>query len=178
MSERRRQVWVDTKIQWPFTRLIMVSTTFCAIVAATLGFVWGSLAASRAFGVDNMWVTFSWLVSPHVTMLLLPLLLIATSVAAFLWYGVHASHKLAGPMVPIGRALARAREGDYSLSIKLRKGDWLVEHAEDLNRTFEAIRDREARLEQRIRELSAPNTPAGAPGDSEELARILESSTT
>ena len=176
MSERRHKVWVDSRIQWPFTRLIMVSTTFCAVLGAVLGFAWGSLAASRAFGVDNMWVTFSWLLSPHVTMVLLPLILIAACIAAFVWVGVHASHRIAGPVVPISRALARAREGDYSQPIKLRRGDWLVEHAGDLNRTLAAVRAREERLEKRIRELSVSHAPTGTPGDSVEIAQILEAS--
>jgi hypothetical protein len=172
-TERRQRYWVNSKVQWPITRLVLVSAAFCAMLAAILGIATGALAAARACGVEDPSITLSWLLHSRATIALLPVTLMAMSVGAFVWYGVHASHRIAGPLVPIQRGLARVREGDFSKPIVLRKDDWLREFADDLNQTFEVIKQRQERLEERVRGMGGEPVSRG---NAETLAEALESS--
>lgn len=55
---------------------------------------------------------------------------------------ILASHKIAGPLVRIKRALRQLRDGDYNLVVTLRKNDQLKDVAEDINKLAESLRKR------------------------------------
>ncbi|MDP6361451.1 MAG: hypothetical protein QF473_40450, partial [Planctomycetota bacterium] len=74
--------------------------------------------------------------------------------AIIVWAAVRSTHKVAGPMVPICRALQRVTEGDYSTTVRLRKDDWLHELADQMNETFDAVQKRHQSMERRIVELA------------------------
>jgi signal transduction histidine kinase len=50
------------------------------------------------------------------------------------------SHKIAGPLVRIKRALTQMIKGDYTLFIKLRKGDQLQDVADQINMLAEKLK--------------------------------------
>ena len=72
-------------------------------------------------------------------MVTLELLLLAPVVV---WIGVRLTHKVAGPLVRITAALQQMARGDFHISLKLRKGDSLVELAEAINSLSETLRSR------------------------------------
>ncbi len=53
---------------------------------------------------------------------------------------ILASHKIAGPLVRIRRALNQLTESDYNLFVKLRKGDDLQDVADQINKLAESLR--------------------------------------
>ena len=53
---------------------------------------------------------------------------------------VLASHKIAGPLVRIKRSLNQLIEGNYNITVKLRKGDHLQDVADQLNKLAETLR--------------------------------------
>jgi signal transduction histidine kinase len=53
---------------------------------------------------------------------------------------ILASHKIAGPLVRIRRALDQLTESDYNLFVKLRKGDDLQDVADQINKLAETLR--------------------------------------
>jgi nitrogen fixation/metabolism regulation signal transduction histidine kinase len=91
----------------------------------------------------------------HTLFLLLPVIFVGLLLSVIVWTAVRSTHKIAGPMVPIGRALERITEGDYDTTINLREGDWLHELANQMNESFQAVQVRNQSLERRIAELSA-----------------------
>ena len=72
-------------------------------------------------------------------MVTIELLLIAPVVV---WFGVRLTHRVVGPLVRIQAVLQQMRQGDYNVHIKLRKGDTLVELANDLNALATTLRSR------------------------------------
>jgi len=53
---------------------------------------------------------------------------------------ILASHKIAGPLVRIRRALNQLAGNDYNLFVKLRKGDDLQDVADQINKLAESLR--------------------------------------
>jgi len=53
---------------------------------------------------------------------------------------ILASHKIAGPLVRIRRALDQLIGNDYNLFVKLRKGDDLQDIADQINKLAESLR--------------------------------------
>ena len=53
---------------------------------------------------------------------------------------ILASHKIAGPLVRIRRALDQLISNDYNLFVKLRKGDDLQDVADQINKLAESLR--------------------------------------
>ena len=58
------------------------------------------------------------------------------------WLGILLTHKIAGPLVRIRAALADMENGKFDIHIQLRKGDALVDLAEDINRLAAFLRSR------------------------------------
>ena len=56
---------------------------------------------------------------------------------------VLVSHKIAGPLVRIKRALAGMIAGDYDFSVKLRKGDQLQDVADQINTLAEKLKKKD-----------------------------------
>ncbi len=55
------------------------------------------------------------------------------------WLGTRLSHKIAGPLIQIQRALDSAIKGNYKFRIRLRSGDLLHEVEEKLNVLMEGL---------------------------------------
>lgn len=55
---------------------------------------------------------------------------------------ILASHKIAGPLVRIKRSIDQLAAGDYNLFVKLRKGDYLQDVADLLNKLVESLKKR------------------------------------
>jgi len=60
------------------------------------------------------------------------------------WLGIFLTHRVAGPLVRIRAALSQMAKGDFDIHLQLRKGDALMDLAEDINRLAEFLRRRSA----------------------------------
>lgn len=146
---KRSQYWVNQRIQWPYTRAILTAAIFSGMVGAIVAFVIGTHAAIEASGVGDWSLTLKWILRPRAITLLVGCVVVAVFVAVMAMYGVRVSHRIAGPMVPIQRALQRIREGDFSKPIRIREDDLLHDLVGDLNQTFEVMRLRIEELENK-----------------------------
>ncbi len=54
---------------------------------------------------------------------------------------IRASHKIAGPLFRFNQTFEAIGKGELPSSIRLRKGDYLVEEAEVINRMLEGLRE-------------------------------------
>lgn len=156
MAYKRRQYWVNQKIQWPFTKAILLVSVFSGIFGAIIAFGIGVVIASVKSGAGDFSTILQWLLAPNKLVFLLILFGFFGFIAIMAWYGVRLSHKIAGPLIPILRGLERLRQGDFSQPIRIRQEDLLHDLVEELNKTIEILRQRNELQEKKIQELSAP----------------------
>ncbi len=84
-------------------------------------------------------------------------LLIIISISAFnFWVGVRLSHRIAGPMVQIHRALHHAISGNYETRVQMRSSDYLHEIGDDLNILLQKL-EREKKNPQKNPEIIKTN---------------------
>ncbi|MDA1140367.1 MAG: hypothetical protein O3B01_17485 [Planctomycetota bacterium] len=105
---------MNTSLQKNLTKTVLGSASFTAIFGTVSGFVVGALGAARAAGIQDSSLVFSWMIQSHALFLLLPVIFMGLLLTVITWVAVRSTHKFAGPMIPIGRALERVTEGDYS----------------------------------------------------------------
>ena len=64
---------------------------------------------------------------------------VVVSAGVTLFQALRHSQKIAGPAIGIGNTLRRVREGETDARVRLRDGDYLVEIADDINSTLDAL---------------------------------------
>ena len=135
----RRQWIVNRKLQFRFIRAIVLFlflvllATFAAIYAA----LWSTLYTFELLQdpvTVSIFTVAGWLLALEL-LLLTPIMI---------WIGIRLTHKVAGPLVRIRAALAQLTAGHADLHLTLRKGDELLELAEDINRLAASLRARKA----------------------------------
>lgn len=139
MPAQRRQYWVNRKIQWPFTRAIILISVGSGILGALITFAAGLIAAGVSSGAGDLSSVLKWVISPNLSSLLLIGLGVPAFIAFMAWYGIRLSHRIAGPLIPIYRGLERARQGDFSQPIRIRQTDLLHDLVDELNETLEVM---------------------------------------
>jgi signal transduction histidine kinase len=128
---------VNRPLQYRFVgAMLLILVALSGIGLATVYLtLWATL---QTFGLMHdavavaLFTTVGW-------SLALELLVVAPFV---IWMSVILTHKVAGPLVRIQAALVRMTNGNYDVSLQLRKFDALVELAEGINRLAASLRAR------------------------------------
>ncbi len=134
---RRRQFIVNRPLQFRFVGMMLAM--FAALTVLMLGgmylALWMTLYTFELLHDPVMVSLFTTteLILALEFVLLLPLVI---------WMGIWLTHKVAGPLVRVRAALASLAEGRFNIQVTLRKGDALIELAEDINRLAGALRRR------------------------------------
>ncbi len=81
------------------------------------------------------------LVNYKNTLIIVLLLFQVGFTALFFIICIFISHKVAGPMFKLQKFLASVRDGEQCGKLYFRKGDYFPEVADDLNDTFDSIRE-------------------------------------
>lgn len=145
MDNRRKTIVINEKFQYQYSLLV---------VAVAVMLVNAFLLVRMLFPGDD------------------PLLLSAASGIAIgvgevlligaIWYGcLRATHRIAGPLFVINREVQRLGGGDLTARIKLRDTDMFRIEADEMNRSFEALRDRVALVQALAAELQAAQAAGG-----------------
>jgi nitrogen fixation/metabolism regulation signal transduction histidine kinase len=71
------------------------------------------------------------------------------------YFSLILSHKIAGPAYALARDLKRLADGDLTVEIRLREGDFNMEAAEALNFTAEILRTRMKAIKAELAKLEA-----------------------
>jgi methyl-accepting chemotaxis protein len=79
----------------------------------------------------------------------------AVTVIGIAYLSLMLSHKIVGPAHALARDLKRIADGDLTVEIQLRKGDFHMEAAEALNFTAEILRTRMKAIKLELAELEA-----------------------
>ncbi|MBI3996728.1 MAG: hypothetical protein HY352_03640 [Candidatus Omnitrophica bacterium] len=134
---RRRQFIVNRPLQFRFVSIMLAM--FAALTVLMLGGMY--------FALWMTLYTFDLLRDPVMVSLfttteLILALEFVLLIPLVIWIGIWLTHKVAGPLVRIRAALAMLAEGRFNVQVTLRKGDALIELAEDVNRLAGALRRR------------------------------------
>lgn len=109
----------------------------------------------------NMLVIFAVLVNPAVldsiqTAQIMSLAAIeAVTVFGIAYFSLILSHKIAGPAYALARDLKKLADGDLTVVIRLRKGDFYLEAADALNFTADVLRIKMKAIKQELAKLEA-----------------------
>lgn len=166
-SYKRRQKIVDKKLQYQLTGVFLVGvlTAMLLFTAGMIGYYWTrsllfpyeefltvrTSVEKTAEVVENGEVRMerysvseeSLPLRPYeylAPVILINNLLIMVVIGIF---GIIYSHKIAGPMFNINRALDRAASGHFVKPITLRRGDFFHDTAEKINRLLIQIKNEE-----------------------------------
>jgi methyl-accepting chemotaxis protein len=126
--EPRRRVYIDQDIQLPIILLLLFLVPLEGVLVG-----WGfskSIVAARQWDRPDQAFQF-------FKILLLTLVpLVAVNFAIGMWF----THKIVGPLARMRLALAEISRGNLEFQISLRKGDFLHQHAAEMNRMVETLR--------------------------------------
>lgn len=134
-KERRRTLIVDARTQKRILAAVVTPPTVGLGVATLIVAVYCRRLAGEAMLADaelpSLVPLFGWV---------LFLFVVATGLIVF--RGLRLSHRIAGPAHNIRRSVQCLREGELSVRIRLRRGDFLTELAEELNGLIEDLEKR------------------------------------
>ena len=134
---RRRRLIVNRPLQFRFVGVMLLF--FCVLTVVTLlGLYFALWLTLYTFNLLHDPVIVSLFTTTGM-ILAFELLLLGPLV---IWMGLWLTHKVAGPLVRIRPALEQMEQGRFDTRLSLRKGDALVELADDVNRLAESLRSR------------------------------------
>ncbi len=172
MKPRRRRYFLPGTSQPRLLLTIQLIMAFLGVLVA--------LALYLLFDRDLTNAYFSaHLTIRNVREMLLPTL-IAIDVAVFLASVVAMiffTHRIAGPAYRLGKTLRALADGEQPPPVRLRKGDYLTELAEETNRLLQAWEAQRMACQREIEALSVVLEPALACLSDEERLRLQEALT-
>ena len=148
MRNRRKKLFIDSAVQGAIARrLILHWIAFFFIVFFTLP-LWQLYSRTDLSAPFSMLILQGWAASAPVFIILL------ATLPMFIWDSVKLSHRFAGPMYRFQKAIQEVAAGEEPRPIKLRKGDFWTDVADDFN----AMLERLAREEDQDRLLADEET--------------------
>ncbi len=107
------------------------------------------------------------------TLIVIDVAVFLASVVAMIFF----AHHIAGPAYRLGKTLRVLADGEQPPPVRLRKGDYLTELAEETNRLFQAWEAQRMACQREIEALSVVLEPARACLSDEERLRLQEALT-
>ena len=118
--------------------MVIAHSAYILLVAAALIATVLSPFYTDIFQTGDIWVKHY---SGKIFIVLLERLTLASLiiVAVSAIYFILVTHKICGPLVNIGRTIARISEGDFTRKIHLRRGDFLKKEAKQINAMMQSL---------------------------------------
>ena len=123
---RRRQLWVDAKVQGTLLLHVILYWFYCLLTVMVMALVCIVFSKRPSTSVDlfqELWLNCGPALLGSV--LLLPLVLLDC---------LRLSNRFTGPMMRLHREIKALADGEVSRSVQLREGDFWLEFDEDWNR--------------------------------------------
>ena len=138
MRNRRHKHFVDLAVQGALARRITLHWLIFLAMACLALPLW-QLRSHGVFSSSfSQMMTEGWVAMAPVFIILIAMLPI------FVWDTVKFSHRFTGPMCRFQKAIRSLAAGEETRSIRLRKGDFWTEFADDFNQMLERVEsDRE-----------------------------------
>ncbi len=136
-THKRRQIIVNRPMQFKFVGILVAILICLSVLALTTVYLtmWATL---QTFDLQHDPITLALFTTIGLS-LAMEFVFIAPFVV---WLGLILTHKVAGPLLRVHVALAKMTEGDFNITIKLRKGDALVDLADAVNSLALSLRNR------------------------------------
>lgn len=126
ISGKRRQLFVDAKVQGSLVARTIAYWGFCLIALTLMLLCWRIFTVpGRTFAFHVDWLWFHYAPAVMASLLLLPIIVLDS---------LRMSNRFAGPMVRLRRAMRRLAEGENVQPINFRGNDFWSEFADDFNR--------------------------------------------
>jgi len=136
MKPRRRRRFIDSAVQGALVRRILRQWfVFLAMACITVP-LWRILTGAEPLGPFSVLMARSWVASAPVFVILIAML------PLFVWDTVTFSHRFAGPMYRFHKTIRDLNSGEEFSRIKLRKGDFWTDFADDFNSLMERTKER------------------------------------
>jgi methyl-accepting chemotaxis protein len=139
MTNRRNTLIVNPLQQRRFIMGIILSTIILINIAVVLGMIFNPHLLDAIASRQIMYLAS----------------LEAVTVITIAYFSLILSHRIAGPAHALARDLKRLADGDLTVEIRLRKGDFNLEAAEALNFTAEVLRTRMKTIKLELSKLEA-----------------------
>ena len=139
---RRKQYFVERGFQLRFARFILVfMLSGCVLTAATVFYTTFTVLSDKLVGIYPQ-SRLAEIFRSVYSSLFLGLLI----VTPIIFYGaIVFSHRLAGPLPKIYRALRDIGNGNFDVKVTLRKKDELKDLAESINAMAAQLKQRQAK---------------------------------
>ena len=177
---RRRQYVVDKKFQ---LRATLVGVVYIVAVTASLGLLVGYLTRSMGLLLEahSEELTTLYYAQQRDMMVTTTLFLVSIS-AAWIFFTIWRTHKIAGPIVKLTRFVHGIASGNLTDRVKLRARDELQAFATSLNDMAESLEARDKAIREEVLSqiqvasdrISAGHEPGRAPQILAELSTAIE----
>ena len=136
---RRKTIFVERGIQLRFVRFVLMYMLICSVVtAAIVFFSISAVLGEKLAGIYPQSRLTEIFGRVYVTFFICLLVM-----APLLFYGALVfSHRIAGPLPKIYKALEDIGNGDFNVRLTLRKKDELGELADHINRMAERLKQK------------------------------------
>lgn len=137
MKNRRTKRFIDSSVQGALVRRIVLHwLIFLALAFLTLS-LWQIISTGDIFRPFSVLILEGWTATAPVLVVLVAMLPI------FVWDTLTLSHRFAGPMLRFQSTIKSLNAGESIRPVKLRKGDFWTEFADDLNVLIERLESEE-----------------------------------
>lgn len=166
MKNRRRKYSIDSAVQGALVRRLMYHwLTFSALCALLLP-VW------RVINGGNVQGPFTMLVREACIEMIPVFLFMLLLLPMFVWDTIKLSNRFAGPMYRFRGVLRRMAAGENVEPIRLRRGDFWTDVADDINalaERFSSLEEKAAQKDRKDADDAAPSLAlAGSANSSRE----------
>lgn len=171
---RRKKILVDKRFQLGISLRIILCLA-CYLLLFCLMAVFSPLLVVLAHNASEMEIQGAMAeILVFVKNLLLPL---ALTFACLALHCMLLSHRIAGPAYRLKRTFEAARDGDLSIDVRLRKGDYLTDVADGWNEMITRLREDAGRAKELAAAIAA-SVPGGEEqaelaGKADELRELL-----
>ena len=128
---KRRQYYVDTKVQGALLGRTAIYWCFCVVAIMLMLLAWRvTTEPAQPFAAHLVWFWTYNAPAMLASCLLLPILMIDT---------LRLSNRFAGPMIRLRRAMVRLADGERVEPVNFRDNDFWKSFADDFNRVLARI---------------------------------------
>ncbi len=146
MSKKRRQHWVDSRVQGTLIRRILFH--WCAFFAVTLMCV----SVMQMLLGDPSKTIFERITSPGSSLILVGVIMVALF-PAFALDTIRFSNRFVGPIARLRKYMRTLSNGEATPPLTFRDNDFWAEVAEEFNSVVKRVEDQEREIEELKKQL-------------------------
>ena len=134
MKNRRRKRFIDSAVQGALVRRIVLHWLIFFVMALLTLSLWRLVRSPDFFGGFSAMMVQGWKETAPTLVIMIVML------PLFVWDTLTFSHRFAGPMYRFHRTIQNLNAGEQFRPIRLRKGDFWTDFADDFNTMVERLK--------------------------------------